>query len=282
MYFSQMLALSIGDNLHIARMPRTVLLVIALVLGTAVGSVAVTASGSYLDWPAAWGLVWGGLIALVYFKRRRDEELAVALHAAQLAHMELKKKALESNLQLIQAQVEPQFLFNTLRRVRDHYDTDRSAADRLLENLIIYLRATLPQMRDSTSTLEQETQLTQAYLNIECTRLHGRLDFAFDIPDHLFSAAFPPMLLLPLIDVLVLRGRRTTGHEEVLRVEARSHGGSLNLRLMHASGTRPEADEVERIRHRLAALYGAQGKLEVTPLNPLGAIATLELPYAPT
>jgi hypothetical protein len=70
--FSQMLALTVADNLQIYRIPRTVLLVAAFVLGTAVGSVVVMTSGSYADSPPAWGLVWGGLIALVYFKRRRD------------------------------------------------------------------------------------------------------------------------------------------------------------------------------------------------------------------
>ena len=197
-----MLALTIADNLHIFRIPRAVLLVVALVLGTVAGSVVVMTSGIYGDWPPVWGLTWGGLLALVYFKRRRDEELAAALHAAQLAQVELKKKALESQLQLMQAQVEPQFLFNTLRRVGDLYETDRPVADRMLDDLILYLRAALPQMRTSSSTLGQEVQLARAYLNIERTRLQERSDFAFDIPEHLTSAAFPPMVLLPLIEAL--------------------------------------------------------------------------------
>ena len=159
LFFSQMLALTVADNLHISRFPRTVLLVVALVLGTIVGSVVVMTSGSYLDWPPVWGLTWGGLVAFVYFKRRRDEELAAALHATQMAQVELKKKALESQLQVMQAQVEPQFLFTTLRRVGDLYETDRPSADRMLDNLILYLRAALPQMRTSSSTLGQEVRL---------------------------------------------------------------------------------------------------------------------------
>ena len=75
LFFSQMLALTVADNLRISRVPRAVLLVVALVLGTTMGSVVVMTSGTYLDWPPVWGLTWGGLIALVYFKRRRDEEL---------------------------------------------------------------------------------------------------------------------------------------------------------------------------------------------------------------
>ena len=143
--------------------------------------------------------------------------------------MELQKKALESHLQLMQAQVEPQFLFNTLRRVGDLYETDPSSADRMLDNLILYLRAALPQMRASTSTLGQEVRLAQAYLNIERIREHGRLDFAFDIPDRLVSAAFPPMVLLPLIEAIALRGRGSADDIGALRAEARADAGTLKL-----------------------------------------------------
>src|SRR5206468_3073302 len=184
LFFSQMLVLTVADNLHISRVPRTVLLVAALVLVTIVGSVVVMTSGTYGDWPPVWGLTWGGLLALVYFKRRRDEELAAALHATQLAQVELKQKALESQLQLMQAQVEPQFLFNTLRKVGDLYETDRPSADRMLDNLILYLHGVLPQMRTSSSTLGEEVQLAQAYLNVERIRLRERFDFAFDVPEH--------------------------------------------------------------------------------------------------
>jgi LytS/YehU family sensor histidine kinase len=238
-------------------------------------------SGTYLDWPPVWGLTWGGLIALVYFKRRRDEELAAALHATQLAQVELKKKALQSQLQLMQAQVEPQFLFNTLRRVGDLYETDRPSADRTLDNLIIYLRAALPQMRTSTSTLGQEVRLAQAYLNIERIRLHGRLDFAFDVPDRLASATFPPMVLLPLIEASALRGQDATGNGEILCAEARVDAGMLKLTLTgaHLPDDQPANDEIESIRSRLTALYGADGKLRLEPLNPRGALAMVELPH---
>ena len=281
LFFSQMLALTIADNLHVSRVPRTVLLVFALVLGTTVGSAVVMASGDYLDWPPVWGLTWGGLLAFVYFKRRRDEELAVALHAAQLAQVDLKKKTLESDLQVMQAQVEPQFLFNTLRRVGDLYETDRPSADRMLENLILYLRAALPQMRTSNSTLGQEVRLAQAYLNIERIRTHGKLDFAFDIPDRLVSAAFPPMVLLPLIEALALRGHNLVRDRGVLCAAALAGEGSLKITLTRTWDSRPDVAEIQHIRGRLKALYDADGKLELAPLQPSGAVATMEVPLVP-
>jgi LytS/YehU family sensor histidine kinase len=279
LFISQMVALTVADNLRVSRVPRSVVLVTALVLGTTVGSVIVMTSGRYLDWPPVWGLTWGGLLAFVYFKRRRDEELAAALHAAQLAQVDLKKKALESQLQLMQAQVEPQFLFNTLRKIGDLYETDRPAADWMLENLILYLRAVLPQMRTSSSTLGQEVRLAQAYLNIERARLHDRFDFAFDVPERLASATFPPMVLLPVIEAIALRAPNDSAYAGALRTEARANAGELELAMAHMGASRPAIDELEGIRARVSALYGAGGKLEVVPLSPRGTMATLHIPH---
>ena len=279
MFVSQMLALTIADNLRVSLIPKWVVLTVALVVGTAAGSVIVMTTGPYLVSPPVWGLTWGGLLALVYFHRRRAEELAVALHAAQLARVDLQKRTLESHLQVLQAQVEPQFLFDTLRRVGDLYETDRLLADQMLDNLILYLRAALPQMRTSASTLGQEVQLAQAYLNIERIQLHGRLDFAFDVPEGLGAAPFPPMVLLPLIEALSLREPRGTGDSELLRAKVRDGDGMLILTLLHTGGPRHATDEIGRIRDRLVALYGTEGKLEITPLTPRGTVATLELPY---
>jgi LytS/YehU family sensor histidine kinase len=184
----------------------------------------------------------------------------------------------------MQAQVEPQFLFSTLRRVGDLYETDRASADQMLDNLILYLRAALPQMRTSTSTLGQEVQLARAYLNIERISAHDGLDSAFDIPEPLGSAVLPPMVLLPLIDAFAPRGRNSAGNGEVLHTTASADGGTLKLTLTgtHLPDHRPATDEIESIRGRLTTLYGADGKLRLEPLNPRGALATVELPHVAT
>jgi len=279
-FFSQMLALTVADNLHVPRVPRWARLVLALVLGTSLGSaVVVWLTNDFFGVVAGRSLTWGGLIALAYFRRRRDAELATALHAAKLARMKQQKRALESDLQLMQAQVEPQFLFNTLKRIGDLFETDRSAADRMLENLIVYLRAALPQMRTSSSTLGREVALAQAYLDIERIRLRERFDFSFDVPRLLASATFPPMVLLPLIEAIALRAPNGSDYAGALRIEARSDSGDLELAIDHTGDGQPASDELEDIRTRLSALYGTGGKLEVGPLAPRGAIAKLRIPY---
>ena len=282
LFVSQMLALTVADNLRISWIPRTVVLIIALVVGTALGSAIAMTTGPYAVSPPVWGLTWGGLLALIYFKRRRDEELAAALHATQLAQAELKKKALGSRLQLMQAQVEPQFLFNTLRRIGDLYESDRSSGDRMLENLIVYLRAALPQMRTTSSTLGQEVQLVQAYLNIERLRTRNQLDSTFEIPAHLTPITFPPMVLLPLVEALALRGRNAIDESEALRVEAFAQPGVLKLTVAvtRAHDSKSASNAVEAIRSRLVALYGDTGRLRVEMRKPSGAVAAVELPHA--
>ena len=66
----------------------------------------------------------------------------------------------------MQARVEPRFLFNTLAQVERLYEIDAQRADRMLDDLIVYLRAALPQLRETTSTLSREIELAKAYLNI--------------------------------------------------------------------------------------------------------------------
>jgi LytS/YehU family sensor histidine kinase len=275
-----MLALTVADNLRIGSIPRPVILVAGFVLGTAAGSVLVIGTGSYLDWPPLWGLTWGGLVAFVYFKRRRDEELAAALHATKLAQVDLKRKAVEAELQLMQAHVEPQFLLDTLRRVGKLYETDPLAADRTLESLIVYLRAALPQMRTSSSTLGREVELAKAYLEIEKTCRDDQFDFAFDIPERLAPAMFPPMVVLPLIDALTPRHHSSSDYDGALRAEARSNNGSLDVILTHTG--RYDGDtraKCEEISGRLTALYGADGKLQFDMLEPRGSVATVSVPY---
>lgn len=282
MFFSQMLSLTIADNLRIPRIPRGSVLVFALLLGTIVGTaIVVWLTNDFFGVVAGRGLAWGGLIALCYFKWRRDAEVAAALHNAQLARMERQKKALESDLQLMQAQVEPQFLLNTLRRIGDLYETEPSSADRMLENLIVYLRAALPQMRASTSALGQELRLAQAYLNIERGG-HGTLDFVFDVPDRLLSAPFPPMVLLPLIEAIALRDRGSADDIGTLRAAARADAGALTLTFTHSLSVCADRGDVATIRNRLTALYGAKAKLKFESLASRSSVVTLEVPHGST
>jgi LytS/YehU family sensor histidine kinase len=123
--------------------------------------------------------------------------------------------------------------------------------------------------------------LAAAYLSIERNRGRGELDFAFDIPERLASATFPPMVLLPLIEALAVPAHSGSDYDGALRAEARASDGNLELTLAHTGDDRAAPGELATICGRLTALYGADGKLEVRPLRPRGTIAALHIPYVP-
>ena len=197
--------------------------------------------------------------------------------------MELQKKTLESHLQVLQAQVEPQFLFNTLRRVGELYENDGASAGQMLENLIIYLRTALPQMRTTSSTLGQEVQLAQAYLRIERIRRRGRLDFTFEVAERVASAMFPPMVLLPLIDALVVHGAlNECNDDEALCAIARGEAGMLEVTLTRRGSARVNTEQLESIRARLVKLYGGKATLGIESALHERLVVTLQLPHAGT
>jgi Histidine kinase len=282
----QLLALVIADNLRVRRLPKAAVLTLALFLGSVVAAVPYviaesdpTPSALFLDLLslALTGFTLSGVFVLAYFAYRHDVAVAEALQRAELNRVELRKKTLESSLQVMQARVEPEFLFNTLRGVGNLYESDHEAAERMLVKLIVYLRAALPQMRSTQSTLGREMQLAQAYLEIERIRLGDRLHVDFVLPEELASSTFPPMVLLPLIEALALQDA-ATAHERRLRVEARLDSAGLAIDLNCTGVPWSGCDEIERLRGRLLALFGAASQLDVVRCAPLRLSATLRVP----
>jgi LytS/YehU family sensor histidine kinase len=164
----------------------------------------------------------------------------------------------------MQARVEPQFLFNTLSQVERLYELDRSIGQRMLDDLIVYLRAAMPLMRSTSSTVAQELELARAYLNIVKVRLGNRLTFEINAPEGISDARLPPMMLLPLIDHAIAVGLETTRAEGRIRIAVQPAGTNLRLVVVDSgAGFIPEAvgDGISAIRDRLAMLYGERAEL---------------------
>ncbi len=290
--FLQMLALTIADNVPASGIRRWSILVLALVVGTLAGVVCYVLLNDpnalqmplrefVVDWthPTVSYLMHGAMIAVVFFSWRRDSRVAAALHQAELTRVDLQRKTLESELQTMQAQVEPQFLFDTLERIENLYESDFSAADRMLDSLILYLRAALPQMRSSESTLGKEVDLVRAYTAIERGNGDESLDLAVHVPEDLTGVAFPPMVLLPLVDALTPHGLSDAHDHGALRMDASAGPGNLRVTLARGGTTEVRMDTLDAIRDRLAALYGAGATLELTHREPHAVTARLEIPH---
>ena len=240
------------------------------------------------DWVFVFSTFGGSLVictlaALGYFHRRRALQRVAALRGAQLASVQLTRQAFEARLQAMQARVEPQFLFNTLALVERLYETDAKLADRMLDDLIVYLRAALPQLRETASTVAREIELARAYLNVVQAYNDDRLAFEVVMARDACDVRFPPMILLPLIEHSIVDRQEPLKAGDAIRIGARLETGKLCLTvtdsgarsLYHHAGNAA----LQGIRERLTALYGATATLTLDPAVDHGLRAVIEIPH---
>jgi hypothetical protein len=227
-----------------------------------------------------WLLV-GSAVVFLYADRRAARKTAQLLRDAELDRIRRSKLAIESRLQAMQARVEPQFLFNTLAQVERLYETEPKLAGRMLDDLIAYLRAAMPLMRDTASTVGQEIDLVRAYLDIARIRLGDRLAVQIDAPPGIRGLRMPPMMLLPLVDHAIVYGLDESTDGGSIRIGAAVHEGKLRL-LIDDRGAgllaERQAAGIDAIRQRLKALYGDAARLEVRQVTAGGTQAALEVP----
>jgi LytS/YehU family sensor histidine kinase len=207
--------------------------------------------------------------------------MAARVHEAALRRADQARQMLESQLQAMQARVEPRFLFGTLAQVRDLYVADAVLAERMLDELITYLRAAMPKMRDSASTVAEEVELVRAYLEIVKLRLGRRLGYAIDVQSGAGDARMPPMMMLPLVDHAVTNGIEQRRGEGRLSIAVELAAGRLILRIVDSgAGYLPGTgdDGIAELRSRLAALYGPRASLALSRCDADATEAVLDLP----
>jgi signal transduction histidine kinase len=220
--------------------------------------------------------------------RAAQAEESAAAAAAVAEREALQRQLAQAQLQALQAQVEPHFLFNTLASVDYLIETDPVRASAMQKNLIQYLRAALPQMRGKSSQLGREGDLARAYLEILKVRMEDRLQLAIEIPDGLRSADFPPMMLQSLVENAIKHGVEPKPEGGEVRVTARVVDGHLEvavadtgigLSLGTTSATAGGGVGLGNVRERLARLYEGQASFSLAARSPTGAVATIRLPY---
>ncbi|APA69589.1 MULTISPECIES: sensor histidine kinase [unclassified Janthinobacterium] len=223
--------------------------------------------------------------ALVGGKKRAEAETVTANEAAERESMQ--RQLSEAKMQMMQAQVEPHFLFNTLASVEHLIQTDPPRAAKMQRSLIQYLRAVLPQMRDNAliTNLGREADMVQAYLNLLKMRMEERLTVDFQIPDGLRSAAFPPMMLQSMVENAIKHGLEVKPEGGTLRIVAEVAHSKLRVTVTDDGlgfGVVPSDGTglgLPTIRERLKLLHGDQGSLTITPNQPSGVCAVIEVPY---
>ncbi len=198
---------------------------------------------------------------------------------------QLKRQAQDAQMRLLQAQIEPHYLFNTLANVRSLIDCDTKAASELLDAFTDHLRASLEQMRADTVTLDQELALVGHYLKLMQLRMGDRLRYRIEADPAVRSLPVPPLLLQPLVENAVHHGLERSVEPGTITLRAAVVDGRLclsveddGLGLGAPAQRRGRGVATQNIRERLAARWGQSASLRIEPNHPRGVVATLELP----
>jgi len=194
----------------------------------------------------------------------------------------LAASALEARLTVLQAQIEPHFLFNTLANVRRLCEVDRERGRNMLGSLLEYLRAALPAMRRSSTALAQEFDLVRAYLSVLGQRMGERLRFELELSDRLGEVQIPPLILPTLVENAIRHGLGPLPEGGTIRVQACRDGDQVLVCVADDGagfqGTSGSGVGLANTRARLAALFGGAASLELRANQPRGVVVEVRLP----
>jgi LytS/YehU family sensor histidine kinase len=202
---------------------------------------------------------------------------------------QIEGAALDSNvkrarLQLLRAQIEPHFLFNTLATVRTLARADRRAAIDMIEHLMRYLSEALPKLRQEECSLAEEVQLIDAYLRIHQIRMGSRMSYELSIPETLFERRVPTMMLLTLVENAVKHGINPAVDGGRISVSANQEHDALVLRVTDSGQGMAATDGhgmgLANIRRRLMMLYGDDAVLSLSRPAARGVTASVSIPLA--
>jgi hypothetical protein len=255
-------------------------------LGVAVGwPLGIWLSGSAELFPRIFGSpgVLTGTITLAL-------GISLVLHlffGARTREIEAERRATEAQLRLLQAQIEPHFLFNTLANVQALVEAGSPRAAPVLGQLVAYLRAAMPHLGDGPRTLAEEERLVRAYLALMQMRMPDRLAWQVDLPAALAAMPFPPLGLMTLVENAVKHGidPAEAGGRIVVGGRAEPDGGAT-LWVADTGAGLPDAPGqgtgLANLRARLVAQYGPSARLELQQQpagdGAPGVRATLHLP----
>jgi len=274
---------------------RIAALACAVVLSTLIGMLMRIAVVDMFKLGSGWGrfdvylayvwpryIVLGAMLTAVGEFYWRELRSLREMQEAESDSARYEREMVAARLQVLQAQIEPHFLFNTLANVRRLYDKDPVDGRAMLESLMRYLETALPRMRDAESTLGRDVDLVDAFLHIHEIRMGRRLAYGLDVPASLHACRIPPMMLLTLVENALKHGIGPTIDGGRIQVSAHREGSELTLTVADTGrGFAPGSGSgmgLANIRARLAAEFGDRGHLALGNNVFGGATATIVLP----
>ncbi len=223
---------------------------------------------------------WTALAAIVRQKEAfaREQTLAFALERS-----ELERQALDARLHLLQAQVAPHFLFNTLANVQALVDAGSPHASPVLRSLIQYLRAAVPLLHESAATIERELQLVRPYLELMQMRMPDRLQYAMNVDPLALTVRCPPTTLLTLVENAVQHGIDPSEEGGRIDVDIERHGERCVVRVTDTgAGLHQSASGLgtglTTLRERLQLIFGDAAQLRLIAGAPRGVVVEVDMP----
>ena len=226
-------------------------------------------------------------LVLIADVHQRALQVDAAAHAAEIARAQLGHDESEQQLALLQAQIEPHFLFNVLGNLRRLYRTQPQAGADAIASLMRYLRAALPQMRSRDSTLGEELQLVRAYLDLLQVRMGERLAFFIDAEPAHEKLEFPPMLLMTLVENAIKHGLEPVGGGSVY-VRVHTDSDALQIAVIDDGaglGSAPGGGTgvgLVNVRRQLSGRHGSRASLTLEGRAPRGTRAAISIPLPRT
>jgi len=224
------------------------------------------------------------VLLLIFVPRERAARAEAAVAREQARVAAAQNEATTARMKLLEAQVEPHFLYNTLAHVISLIDEHPPVAKGMIERLIALLRASAASAGGRT-TLGVQVDLLAAYLEIVATRMGERLRWRIDVPAPLRDLVVPPMLLQPIVENAVKHGIEPSLEGGGIVVRAAREASRLELTVDDTGGGFPDTAPRERpgiglanLRARLAASYGDDASLTIEDAHPHGTRVTIALP----
>ncbi len=233
------------------------------------------------------GVLLAPWAAVTVLFRQRDAELQKQALAFELEKSELERKAVDARLKLLQAQIEPHFLFNTLANVRQLVEVGSPHAPAVLDSLIDYLRAAVPRINEKATTLGHELQLVRAYLELMHLRMPDRLQYALQVDEAAETLRCPPMTLLTLVENAVRHGIDPAEDGGRIDISISVRGDRCIARVTDTGVGLAHAGRgsgvglgtgLSSLRERLALAFGGNTDLRIVESAPNGVCAEVEFP----
>jgi signal transduction histidine kinase len=263
---------------------------LGLVLGPILGNLmAAQLTGDHIPgmWPfsgSGTGMTWLLTLlasAIAVLTLSLLERLSHARADAEAA----RRAAAENQLQLLQSQLEPHMLFNTLANLRVLIGMDPPRAQAMLDRLIAFLRATLSASRSALHPLGTEFERIGDYLALMGIRMGSRLQTQLSLPAELQAVRVPPLLLQPLVENCIKHGLEPKVAGGHIEVNARRDGDMLELSVLDSGvglGANAQPGDsrfgLQQVRERLHTLYGSRATLVLEDVAGGGTVARIRLP----